>query len=251
MVFSVKANRKRILAVLAVVAIVVCGIIIIPKMVTAPMKHYGETPAQRVEFLQSFGWAVSKEPIDSRDVMIPKEFNEVYAKYNVMQKAQGFDLKPYSGMNCKQFIYLIENYPGTDREIHATLLVYEGLIIGGDVSCAEVDGFMHGFAADSARYGADPVKAEDPKTESKTDAPKSDESASSEKAANGDVESAEDVNAEPQDGEDAQDTGAEPQNEEDAEYAEDVDAQPDDGDAEDTGAEVQEEPVDADLYPTD
>ena len=37
--------------------------------------------------------------------------------------------------------------------MYATLLVQGDLIIGGDVACGEIDGFMHGFAPDSARYG--------------------------------------------------------------------------------------------------
>ena len=162
MVLSLKANRKRILAVLIVIAIVVGGFIIIPKLTTAPVKHYGETAVQRREFLNAFGYVISEEPIDVRTVTIPKEFNDVYTKYNIMQKAQNFDLKPFKGKECQQFIYLISNYPNTNKEIHATLLVYQGVIIGGDVSCAEVDGFMHGFAMDSARYGDE----ESAKTES-------------------------------------------------------------------------------------
>ena len=162
MVLSLKANRKRILAVLIIIAIVVGGFIIIPKLTTAPMKHYGETAVQRREFLNAFGYVISDEPIDVRTVTVPKEFNDVYTKYNIMQKSQGFDLKPFKGRECQQYIYLVNNYPNTTKEIHATLLVYEGLIIGGDVSCAEVDGFMHGFAMDSARYG----EAESAKTES-------------------------------------------------------------------------------------
>lgn len=154
MVVSLKANRKRILAVLVLIAVVVGGFIIIPKLTTAPIKHYGETASQRIEFLESFGYQINSEPIDVRNVTIPKEFNDVYSKYNDMQKAQSFDLKPYKGKECTQYIYLIQNYPNTDKEIHATILVYNGVIIGGDVCCAEVDGFMHGFALDSARYGA-------------------------------------------------------------------------------------------------
>ena len=32
-------------------------------------------------------------------------------------------------------------------------MVQGGIILGGDIACAEVDGFMHGFAKDSAYYG--------------------------------------------------------------------------------------------------
>ncbi len=153
MVFSFKANKGKVLAVVALVAIIVVGAIFLPSMTQSQAEHLGETHEQRVEFLESFGWDIADEELDSRDVTIPKEFSEVYLTYNEMQKSQGFDLVPYAGVMCKQYIYQILNYPMEGKQVNATLLVYEGLIIGGDVSCAEVDGFMHGFAADSAHYG--------------------------------------------------------------------------------------------------
>ena len=84
--------------------------------------------------------------------MIPAQFNDVYQNYNAMQQAQGFDLAPYAGEVVTQYKYKVTNYPG-ETEVFATLLVYGRLIIGGDLACAEANGFMHGFAADSARYG--------------------------------------------------------------------------------------------------
>lgn len=155
MVLSLNSNKKKILCLLLVVAIVAAGAVIIPKMIKEPITYYGETEEQRLNFIASFGYTVDPEPIDSRTVTIPKEFNDIYGQYNEMQKAQGFDLKPYRGKECTQYIYLVENYPDEDREIHITLLVREGQIIGGDVCCAEADGFMHGFALDSARYGGE------------------------------------------------------------------------------------------------
>lgn len=153
MVLSLNSNKKKILCLLLVVAVIVAGALIIPKMIKEPITCYGETNEQRVDFIASFGYTVDPEPLDSRTVTIPKEFNDIYGKYNEMQKAQGFDLKPHRGKECTQYIYLIENYPNETREIHATLLVRNGVIIGGDVCCAELDGFMHGFALDSEHYG--------------------------------------------------------------------------------------------------
>ena len=92
------------------------------------------------------------EPQDMREVVIPAKFNDVYAAYNTMQQAQGFDLLPYAGEKCTQYRYRITNYPNTPDGVFATLLVFEGNIIGGDVASGAEDGFMHGFAADSARY---------------------------------------------------------------------------------------------------
>ncbi len=155
MVVSLKSNRKRIIAflILAVVVVGACLFLHRGSEEEAPVKEIsGSTNEQRVEFLQSFGWQVTEDPIETREVMIPAKFNDVYQTYNVMQKAQGFDLKPYAGETCTQYKYKINNYPG-EPEVYATLLVYGEIIIGGDLACAEVDGFMHGFAADSARYG--------------------------------------------------------------------------------------------------
>lgn len=153
MVVSLKANRKRILA-FFVLALVVVGALF--------FLHGGEqeeqepipggTNEERVAFLESFGWQVQTEPTETREVMIPSQFNDVYTAYNVMQQAQGFDLKPYAGEICTQYLYKVENYPD-ETEVYATLLVYGDQIIGGDVASSQVDGFMHGFAPDSARFG--------------------------------------------------------------------------------------------------
>ena len=102
--------------------------------------------------MESFGWQVQAEPTETREVMIPAQFNDVYTAYNVMQQAQGFDLEPYAGQICTQYVYKVENHPG-DEQVYATLLVYGDEIIGGDIASTAVDGFMHGFASDSAHFG--------------------------------------------------------------------------------------------------
>lgn len=153
MVVSVKANKKRILAFLLLAVIVVGACLFLRGGPEAEQKEIlGGTEEQRVAFLQSFGWQVEPQAAETREVMIPAEFSDVYTAYNAMQKAQGFDLKPYAGQVCTQYKYKITNYPEED-EVYATLLVQGDLIIGGDVACGEIDGFMHGFAPDSAHYG--------------------------------------------------------------------------------------------------
>ena len=153
MVVSLKANRKRILAFLLLAVIVVGACVFLQSRGEEESQPIpGGTNEERVAYLQSFGWQVQEEPAETREVMIPAEFNDVYTAYNVMQQAQGFDLKPYAGEICTQYLYKIDNYPD-ETEVYATLLVYGDMIIGGDVACAEVDGFMHGFAPDSARFG--------------------------------------------------------------------------------------------------
>ncbi len=156
MVVSLKANKKRVIAFLVLAAVVVGACIFLrmekEQEPQQPQEIVGETNEQRVAFLQSFGWEVEAQAAETREVMIPAEFNDVYTAYNAMQQAQGFDLLPYAGQVCTQYKYRITNYP-EKTEVFATLLVYGRIVIGGDVACAEVDGFMHGFAPDSARYG--------------------------------------------------------------------------------------------------
>ena len=157
MVVSLRANRKRIIAFLILAAVVIGACIFLRGGGTGgeaekPQEYPGGTGEQRAAFLAGFGWEVEPNAVETREVMIPAAFDDVYTAYNVMQLSQGFDLRPYAGEVCTQYKYKINNYPN-EPEVYATLLVYGELIIGGDVACAELDGFMHGFAPGSAYYG--------------------------------------------------------------------------------------------------
>lgn len=156
MFVSLKANKNRIVA-FVILALAVVGAWFFlrkdsPEPETRPVEAVGETEQERLDFLQSFGWTVDAQAVETREVMIPAQFNDVYENYNAMQQAQGFDLRPYAGEVCTQYKYHITNYPG-ETEVYATLLVRGRFIIGGDIACAKASGFMHGFAKDSARYG--------------------------------------------------------------------------------------------------
>lgn len=151
MILSLGANKKRIIAVVVLVALAVGTFFLIPREPEQAV-YPGMTNEERIAFLQSFSWTVEEEPADMREVVIPAVFNDVYTAYNAMQNAQGFDLKPYAGEKCTQYRYIITNYPDYSDTVYATLLVFEDRIIGGDVSADAADGFMHGFAPDSARF---------------------------------------------------------------------------------------------------
>ena len=111
-------------------------------------KASGKTENDRIEFLKAYGWELEKEPVEVLEVIIPKEFDEVYDRYNTMQKTQGFDLSGYVGKRCKRYAYRVVNYPGTEEAVRAHLLVYKDKIIGADV-CSEIsDGFIHGLQLD-------------------------------------------------------------------------------------------------------
>lgn len=102
---------------------------------------------ERADYLSSLGWQIAAD-YEEKQVKIPMEFNETYAKYNDIQKAQGFDLADYKGETVSVFTYNVLNYPGFENEdyILANLLVFNGELIGGDIcSTSAENGFMQGL----------------------------------------------------------------------------------------------------------
>ena len=155
-VISVKSEKLKKYAVFALVAIlaVIGGIIYVSKQEIMPASTVGgidmkaSDSAERLAFISRFGWQVKEDPIEVKEIVIPAEFDEVYLKYNELQKKQGLDLEPYRGVRVKLWSYEITNYPGyedSDGAIRINILVYNGIVIGGDVSNIRLDGFMHTF----------------------------------------------------------------------------------------------------------
>ncbi len=154
-IVSMKMTRKKIVAALSVLlAVGVAFTVFFLLKVRRQMSHKitakitdlnAENNEQRIRYLKSFGWEVSEEPTEIVEVAIPTEFNDVYEKYNIIQKKQGFDLSPYRGKTVKRWTYDVKNYPDNKPYVKANLLVFENKIIGGDICSLELDGFMHGF----------------------------------------------------------------------------------------------------------
>ncbi|MGN0526009.1 MAG: DUF4830 domain-containing protein [Acutalibacteraceae bacterium] len=136
-----------VLAFLFVVFSVICGFNILCNK-TSEACSVSNT-ADVAEFVSSFGWAVESEPVEVKTVVIPDKFDDVYNNYNKIQLEQGYDLSEYCGKEVERYTFKVVNYPGfeNDGTIRANVLVYEGVVIGGDVCSVRLDGFMHGFEA--------------------------------------------------------------------------------------------------------
>ncbi len=155
---SMKIKRKKLIVCSAFIALVlIAGSAIL--LVSGNDCMYKDRPAvsvkkavlndngSRVEFLKSFGWNVSDEPIEVAQVQIPSELDDVFTKYNEIQKAQGMDLEKYLGKRAVRYTYSVNNYPEHPKYIRANMLIYKDKVIAGDVCSVEIDGFMHGFRA--------------------------------------------------------------------------------------------------------
>ena len=108
-------------------------------------KEKAKTNDQRVAFAQAFGWEIKLDPVEVMEVVIPENFDQVYAQYNSIQKMQDCDLEPLSGKRCKRYSYEIVNYPGESEDVRINILVYKNKVVGGDVCSLKLGGFMHGF----------------------------------------------------------------------------------------------------------
>ncbi len=155
-VISVKSDKLKKYGVFALVFLiaVIGGIVyvskqeVVPASTVAGANMKASTSDERVSFFSQFGWQIDEEPVEVKEVVIPPEFDEVYTQYNEIQKKQGLDLEPYKGVRVKSWSYEIKNYPGyenSDGAIRGNILVYNGIVIGGDISNIELNGFMHTF----------------------------------------------------------------------------------------------------------
>ena len=104
-----------------------------------------KTNEDRINFLKQFGWEVEAEPTEEKQVLIPEEFDKIFAGYNEIQRKQGLDLSSFKKKSVMRYTYVITNYPGYEGTVYANILVYRNNVIGGDICSADLDGFVHGF----------------------------------------------------------------------------------------------------------
>lgn len=153
MIVSAKVSKRKFLTGLLIAVAVIALLVFLCSKADASGGEPAEDPATantaadneaRLSFLQSFGWEVANAPVETQEVRIPEEFNDVFTRYNELQKSQGYDLSEYAGKSVKRYVYRIENHPdGADH--FATLLIYKNKIIGGDITGTGAGGTIHGF----------------------------------------------------------------------------------------------------------
>jgi len=163
-IYSVRASTLKFFAAMltGVVALVML-IILIPTVETPDAEPVAAETADgrrikydgvrsnddRVAFLAQFGWTVEPEPCEQQEVTIPDEFDAVFTGYNEIQKRQGLDLSRYAKCDMTRYTYVVTNYPDYGGTVYANMLIYKNTVVAGDISSADVNGFVHGFDAPS------------------------------------------------------------------------------------------------------
>ncbi len=155
-VVSLNSEKLKKIAImcLALIFTVIGGVVYVSLTEVAPVSKIGgytmkaSTSEEHTTFFSQFGWEINEEPAEVKEVIIPEEFDETYTKYNELQLSQGLDLEPFKGVRVKYWSYEILNYPQSTNnctKVMGNILVYDGIVVGGDICSTELDGFMHGF----------------------------------------------------------------------------------------------------------
>lgn len=146
-VVSMKTTRPRVAAYAMVTAALLLTVFVAAgrqDVLRTQASATGEDDSRRVAFLQELGYEAEPAAVSVQEVLIPADSDPVFAAYNGIQKAAGYDLTPYCGERVKCWTYTVTNYPGT-QPVQAHLYVYKEKIIGGDISSTEQGGFSHGL----------------------------------------------------------------------------------------------------------
>ena len=147
MFMTAKVDLKKILMILAAVAAIVLGLILLfggkDTAQTAAPNLSGNDG--RVQFLAELGWEVTQTPVESTQVKIPAEASEVFDRYNLLQQGQGYDLSRYAGKKVTRYTYEVKNYEGYEGKVYANLIMYKNKVVAADITSADPYGVVHGL----------------------------------------------------------------------------------------------------------
>lgn len=142
---SARKARQGKALIFGVMFLILAGIWAVFRLFVKPNSGIsGATNAERVAYIESFGWDAGTVPRNVLEIRIPAQFDEAYEQYNALQKEQGFDLSKFRACNAVKYTYSIKNYDGADPAvpINANLIVIDGKIVGADISSAAANGFV-------------------------------------------------------------------------------------------------------------
>ena len=144
LIWTARLSRKKAaLAVIAAGALVIALLLFLGRSpgeeAAAPQLLTNE---DRVAYLQSMGWEIGPEPLETLQFLLPGELTEPYLTYNELQNAQGFDLARCCGKQVSRYTYAVSNYPGRPDGVQVNLYVCGGEPVAGDVCCPGADGFQ-------------------------------------------------------------------------------------------------------------
>ncbi len=156
-VFTAKLNRKSAVAAVAALALVLIAVILLVGLRSIGGAEKEKTPAASgiadaagaARYLASLGWQVEPQPLEVKELVIPRNFSGVYADYAALQARQGYPLAEYGGMEARRYSFRVLNHPSGEENIVADLVVCGQTVIAGDIQSTALDGFMTGLKGET------------------------------------------------------------------------------------------------------
>ncbi len=122
-----------------VITVVLAGILMLTIITASVVPLNSQSVAAK--YVERLGWQIDRNPLETVDVHIPAQFDNVYNNYNAIQKQAGFNLENYKGKDVTRYTFSIKNYYG-EQGVRADVLMYDNKVIGGDIMTVAINGFM-------------------------------------------------------------------------------------------------------------
>lgn len=145
LIWTAKFSRKKAAAAVILMGVVMAVLIVLtgraPEEPEAPLPKL-TTNEERIAYLQSLGWTVEPEPIETLQFLLPAELEEPYRSYNELQLSQGFDLSKCCGKQVARYTYAVTNHPEQAEGVQANLYICEERPAAGDICAPGAKGFQ-------------------------------------------------------------------------------------------------------------
>ena len=106
-VMTAKLSKPKLISAAVILIAVIAALVMAftGKKDPAASLPKGNTDSERAAYLATFGWSIDAIPKETQTVTIPDaRDNKVFARYNDLQKDQGFDLLPYAGKEVTRYV---------------------------------------------------------------------------------------------------------------------------------------------------
>lgn len=153
-VLTAHVHKKRVLLLLvAAVAAIVLILVLFNGMRNSGSKDaiLLNSNEARITYLQTWGWEVNPEPVETLQLLLPDKLKDDDLTYNELQKEQGFDLTTCCGKQVSRYTYTVTNYPDRPDGVQVNLYICEDKAVAGDVIAAGENGFQAGLEYPSAQ----------------------------------------------------------------------------------------------------
>lgn len=144
LIWTTHFSRKKAVASVVIMGIVMAVLICLAgrdEPETTSQQPLTNHP-QRIAYLESFGWQVDPDPLETLQFLMPEPLEEPYLSYNELQKKQGFDLSLCCGKQITRYTYAVTNYPAHPEGVQVNLYLCEDLPVAGDIFRPGTNGFQ-------------------------------------------------------------------------------------------------------------